>query len=542
MEFENDGIIPPPPTAQDIANESISAPAVTGTNGAIDVGLFYHDSMTDRWGLGLAARLQFLVSLYDTALVNSITGLRANLVHIEQRAGTLGGKSNGDTLMDLRDNVTNVDGDFSGIEAIRTAKGIDVVSYIRRFQASTHVSCGTGFVLGTGGLNTLFGGASSSYNTVSDDIDIDRVPGEPFFLCSLFTLAHEIGHNMGTQHDIEDTPADGVLRFSHGYRVDGKFRTIMGTASEGGGEARLGLFSNPDLILCNDPSTTDPLEACGVVNADAARSMREVGLEMAGFRATGTRVVSAVLPSSRSIGAASTGGVATAFATVINPAGDGTALGCGLALPGATAAQFSYQTTSAANVVTGTADTPIDIPAGAAQSFVFAITPGGEFTGADIPIDFFCSNRASAESTNSLNTLFFSAVDGTTPDIIALSATASSDGIVNVPADTLIGAFSVAAANVGAAGTVTVTGEPSAASIPATVSVCETNPVTAACLAAPAASVVSTLAANGTATFSFFVTQSATIPADLANTRIIARFREGGSINGSTSVAVRTMP
>jgi len=135
LELENDGIIPPAALIKATkTSKEISKPAVVGSVGTIDVGIFFHDSMIDRWGLGLAARLQFLVSLYDTALVDSLTNVRANLVHIEERTGTLGGKNNGDTLGDLRLNLNNADGDFSGIEAIRTSKGIDVVTYIRRFH------------------------------------------------------------------------------------------------------------------------------------------------------------------------------------------------------------------------------------------------------------------------------------------------------------------------------------------------------------------------------------------------------------------------
>lgn len=538
VELENDGVIPPMQFGgQAPASKSISKPAVTGAGGTIDVGLFYHDSMIDRWGLGLAARLQFLVSLYDTALVDSLTTVRANLVHIEERAGTIDGKSNSATLTDLKDNTTNADGTFAGIEAIRTAKGIDVVTYIRRFKASAHVSCGNGFVLGVG-AGTLAGGAAFSYNTVSDDKDIDAPATGSFFLCSIYTLAHEIGHNMGTQHDVANTPGDGVFSFSHGYTVDGKFRTIMGTSSSS--ETRLGMFSNPSITTCKDPASADTAEACGNASADAAKSIRDGGFTMQDFRATATRVVSSILPSSRAIGEASSGGLATAFATVINPAGSGAATSCGLALPGATSAQFSYQTTTPANALSGTINTPVDIADGGSQSYLFTITPGGEFTEADIPIDFFCSNRASAESTDGLNTLFFSATDGTTPDIVAVAGTdVSTPGIVETDAGGS-GAFVVAISNVGAAGTVTFTGETSNASVPATVEVCQTVTATGLCMATPSATVDATIGAGSTASFAVFVTETATIPADFANTRIFGKFRQAGSIKGSTSVAVRT--
>ncbi|VAV92738.1 hypothetical protein MNBD_ALPHA06-1852, partial [hydrothermal vent metagenome] len=241
-------------------------------------------------------------------------------------------------------------------------------------------------------------------------------------------------------------------------------------------------------------------------------------------------------------GDASGVGTASAFAVVINPAGTGPATGCGLALPGASAAQFGYQTTSPANALIGTANTPVDIADGGVQNFVFSITPGAEFNQADIPIDFSCANRASAESTNGLNTLFFSAVDGTTADIVALAGTAASTPGIVETAPGGSGAFVVAVSNVGAADTVTLSGETSNANVPATVTVCETFPATGLCMATPAATVDANIGTGGTATFGIFVTETAPIVADFANTRIFARFKVGSSVKGSTSVAVRTDP
>ncbi len=550
--FGQDGIIPPAGAILEKAptnTDTLARPSAVGTIGTVDVGIFFHSSMRDLWGLGMSARLQFLVQLYDTAMTDSLTSVRANLVHISEVTGTQT-KSNGDTLTDLKDGASNADGDFSGVAAIKAAKGIDIVTYIRRFKASTHVSCGTGFVLGTGGSNTIGVGSSPfGFNTVSDNKDIDAPSSGSFSLCSVFTLAHEIGHNMGTQHDLATSPADGVFSFSHGFRVDGDFRTIMGTSS-GTGETRLGFFSNPDLAKCTDPgggggATT----ACGTAGSDAARSIREQGKNVGTFNAPAPRVVSSILPVSRSI---KSDGTATAFGVVINPGGFGTATDCMLGIPGATPGQFSYQTATPANVLTGTPDTPVDIPAGAAQNFVFSITPGAPylgfvptfsfdtFTGLDLAIDFSCTNRQSAESIQGLNMLRFIAEAGDVMDVIALAATLGSDGIVNTGGAT--GVFSVAVSNIGVAGTVEVTGETSNASVTATVSVCETVPATGACMSPPAAMVMKTLAKDETATFGFFVAETAPIAADFAQKRIFAIFEQVGVVRGATSVAVRTGP
>ena len=545
VELADDAIIPPllaNNAATPTAPKTPARPTALGTNGTVDVGIFYHSSMRDRWGLGLTGRLQFLVQLYDTAMTDSLTGIRANLVHISEVSGTQN-KSDSATLSDLKDGISNADGDFSGVAAIKAAKGIDIVTYIRRFKKSTHQDCGTGFVLGTGGSHTI--AASSSpfgFNTVSDNIDVDAPPSGSFSFCSVFTLAHEIGHNMGNQHDSGTTPEDGVFSYSHGYKVDTDFKTIMGTGSN----TRLGFYSNPSLAKCTNPGGSGQgTTACGTASADVARSMREQGKNVGNFNTPAARLVSSILPVSRSIQSNAT---ATAFATIINPSGSGTATGCKLDLPGAAPGQFTYQATSP---VSAAADTPVGVPGGGVQNFIFAITPGAPysgftptldfdtFTGADLAIEFTCDNRQSAESITGLNTLAFVADANPVMDVIALAA-ASTPGIVETGGAT--GAFSVAISNIGIAGTVTVTGETSSAAVTATVTVCETVPATGACKAPPSASVNKTLAQDETATFSFFVTETAPIIADFAQKRIFARFRQGSALRGATSVAVRTGP
>jgi len=145
-----------------------------------------------------------------------------------------------------------------------------------------------------------------------------------------------------------------------------------------------------------------------------------------------------------------------------------------------------------------------------------------------------------------VNTLLFSASDTPVPDVVALGATCpSNDGIpltVNIPGNTGTGAFAVATINVGAAGDITVTADTGSANLPLGVTVCRTNPVTGACIAPPSSSVVATMGAGVTATFSIFVKGTGVaIPFDPASKRIFVRFKDGSNITrGSTSVAVRT--
>ena len=68
---------------------------------------------------------------------------------------------------------------------------------------------------------------------------------------------------------------------------------------------------------------------------------------------------------------------------------------------------------------------------------------------------------------------------------------------------------------------------------------CETNPVTGACVDPPATEVNLLVAENATPTFSVFVSTIDEVLADFANNRVFLEFLDaGGDVRGSTSVAV----
>ncbi len=249
-------------------------------------------------------------------------------------------------------------------------------------------------------------------------------------------------------------------------------------------------------------------------------------------------IVAAVLPGSRSV---LVGAPATAFATIIN-AGLATAVGCGIAPLTSVSATFVYQATDpATNEVIGAANALVDIPAGAAHSFVFALTPTAPFPPTDVQLQFDCGNSSPATVNPGLNTLLLSASSTPIPDIVALAATVNNDGIVRIPGATGVAVFAVATVNVGAGGVITVSADTGTAALPVSVAVCETNPATGACLTPVGSSVTTQIDANATPTFGIFVTGTGLVPFDPAANRIFVRFKDAdGVTRGSTSVAVRT--
>jgi hypothetical protein len=248
-------------------------------------------------------------------------------------------------------------------------------------------------------------------------------------------------------------------------------------------------------------------------------------------------LVAAVLPTSRSV---QIPGPATAFVTIINT-GAATANSVGISLQSAIPATLTYQTTdSTTNQVTGSPNTPVDILAGKSQSYVIAITPQGPIASSEVLFNFNGTNTTPVAPISGVNTLLLSASVTPTPDVIALAATATNDGIVNLPSFTGPAAFSVASSNVGAGGQITVSADTGASSLPVSINLCRTNPQTGQCTSSLGPSVLTQINGGETSTFSVFVTGAGFVPLDPATNRVFVRFREGQAVRGSTSVAVDT--
>jgi len=250
-------------------------------------------------------------------------------------------------------------------------------------------------------------------------------------------------------------------------------------------------------------------------------------------------LVSAVLPASRSV---QVGTAATAFVTIIN-FGENPVSGCSIALEDPSIGTLDYQTTDpATNALTGTLNTPVDIPENnGAQSFLVSLTPGAPFDSRDVAFVYDCDGTSPAATLPGLNTLLVSSAAAPVPDVVALAATLSGNGIVDVPGDNGANAFAVATVNVGVAANITVTADTGATALPLDLFVCQTD-AGGQCLAPPAAEVPTFIDASATPTFSIFVNGAGTVADDAAANRVFVRFKDDGGITrGATSVAVRTV-
>lgn len=252
------------------------------------------------------------------------------------------------------------------------------------------------------------------------------------------------------------------------------------------------------------------------------------------------RLRAAVLPNARSV---TLGQSATAFATLINPAGFGAdGMNCRLEAPAGFNGSFTYRTTDpATNQPTGNDDTPVPIASGESRSFVFALSPGTPLNGVVLAPVFRCDDVLATSAIPGVTTLTLTASAVQTADVITVAATPSGNGIATVPLNAAT-AFSVAAVNIGTTESVTVTPGFISSALPLILEICETNPVTGQCFGARSATVNISFIANETRTFSIFVrgTGAAVASAPATNRIVVSFANAADAAVGATSVAVQT--
>ena len=263
-------------------------------------------------------------------------------------------------------------------------------------------------------------------------------------------------------------------------------------------------------------------------------------------------LVASILPTSRSAltdpGRTGTHAV-TVFATVINTSGKdlgGCTLDQSMFVAGLAGTSYAYTLTDpATNLPIGGPDPAFQLKAGASQTMVVAVNAISPVSGTIRP-RFVCSDPLEfstydAVAIDGLDTILFSASAQRTPDVVALSATTSRDGILRIQGNGA-GAFAVAVDNVGSGDTITAAVDTGSLTLPLQATLCQTD-VNGQCLQPPSASTSLSLAANATATFGVFVQASGELPFRPDAFRIFVRFVDSTQApRGGTSVAVTNMP
>jgi len=274
-------------SAASMRAEPLTANAAAST-AVVDVLLGYTNGFATQLGGASQAvtRLNNLMAITNQAYLNSGINLRVRLVGTLQ-VNYADNTDNGDALEKLTGYSSGGGGGsippdpaFNALRAKRDELGADLVSLVRPFRTPENNGCGIAWLIGGDQSGISAGDAPFGYSVVSDGDDHDEGDDHDYF-CRDETLAHEMGHNMGQAHNVEDSDSSGVHAYSYGYRessTDG-FYTVMAYPLTDGNQFGIAYFANPAVKYSN--------RVTGVANAsDNVRSMNQTMPIVATFRAT----------------------------------------------------------------------------------------------------------------------------------------------------------------------------------------------------------------------------------------------------------------
>jgi len=178
------------------------------------------------------AIIQSEVDIMNAAFANSGINARINLVHTQE----VGRNSTGGELTDDLNWVRN------NTSFIREQYGADLVTYVvPHVPVGQGARCGIAYMQGNSNRGVKFKDQAFSVVALSD-----------FCRNNGIILAHEIGHNLGMDHNYEyrtnNVPGGLISNASYGYYVNGIFRTIMSYYSQSycpSGCIAVSNYSNP---------------------------------------------------------------------------------------------------------------------------------------------------------------------------------------------------------------------------------------------------------------------------------------------------------
>lgn len=253
-------LVPPPRGGQNTNTNSAEA-------STIDLLLLYTPELANQYGTALQARLDHLVALSNVAYQESGVNLTLRLVH--QEAVTASTTSNADTLQAL----TQSQGDFANVGALRNQYGADLVALLRPLSAE-HRNCGTAWINGANGQD-IKQYADYGYAVVSDGLNTNTKQ-----YCSDYSLTQSLAHNMGSLAERSEYSdgLQGAYPYAYDHVVLGQFGTLMSAMTP-----KLGVFSNPDQLCLGT--------RCGVSEdqpsaANNAKALNQTRSAVANFRAS----------------------------------------------------------------------------------------------------------------------------------------------------------------------------------------------------------------------------------------------------------------
>lgn len=238
---------PKPTPITSVTPTSTPTPAPSTAKTVIDVMVLY----TTQHQTSAAAnqRLSFLTTLANQAYKDSFMDLEIRLVHTEPVAYPDGGDDIDAALNDLEKGV----GVFSNVENLRAQYGADLVVLFRPYQGNQYC--------GVAEMGWKQGGIKATKADAYSVVDDGSAPDGSGYYCDDGTFHHELGHNMGLEHERKDANPNPAFSYAYAWGQDGVFGTVMGYAFP-----KLNFFSTP--LLPTQCKGTP----CGYPKTDASRS------------------------------------------------------------------------------------------------------------------------------------------------------------------------------------------------------------------------------------------------------------------------------
>ena len=302
-----------PLSAPEVRSQADDVPLDDGSE--IDVMVVYTPLAKRQEGgrAAIEALIDLFVAETNQAYANSRVTHRIRLVLREEVDYT----EDGDSFIDLDRLKNDSDGYMDHVHELRDLYAADLV----------HIVVGRGDVCGIAYLNRGESPAEDEASGFGFTVD----------LCGGLVFAHELGHNMGLDHDryVVGVPAEGShygylnqRMFEAGAPESARWGTIMAYPNQcwevGGFDCeQIGYFSNPELTYIGDPMGVPADHPSTGVDgpADAVRTLNERRGITANFRRSSASPTPRVHLTLSPYWLAEDGGVSTVTATLHRPSG-----------------------------------------------------------------------------------------------------------------------------------------------------------------------------------------------------------------------------
>ncbi|MBL8644038.1 MAG: hypothetical protein JNK21_08885 [Rhodospirillaceae bacterium] len=272
---ETDAKVPPEPEpgdveaapAEPIEKSQAESPETAQAGTTITVLITYTPKALTRIG-NISAAASLAIADLNTTFVNSNIDAEAVLVGLEQVNYTEG--TDDDQILD---DATDRVGDFNRIHTVRAATRADLIAVLADY--GTGSSCGLGWINTTLTQSNI---ATRARFGVSLTNALNCLPG---------TFTHEVGHNLGANHDryVVDDDVPGPTGYNYGYiDTTARFMDVMAYSDQCQDLnitcTEIQYFSNPNVTYNGRPvGIADTLPTA----ANNARKIREMMVFVAQF-------------------------------------------------------------------------------------------------------------------------------------------------------------------------------------------------------------------------------------------------------------------